>query len=95
MSRKHVVISLIAALILLASTASAATRTVTLKVDGMTCGGCATTVERALKETEGVEDAQVNYERGQAVVRYDDRKVTVARLREVIQGTGFSCEVKR
>lgn len=95
MSRKYVAVSLTAALILLACTASAATRTVTLKVDGMTCGGCATTVERALKETAGVEDAQVNYERGQAVVRYDDRKVTLAKLREVIQSTGFSCEVKR
>jgi copper chaperone CopZ len=48
-----------------------------------------------LKSTDGVEDARVNYESGQAVVRYDDRKVTVARLREVIQSTGFSCEVKR
>ena len=95
MPRKYIAASLLAALILLACTAAAATRTVTLKVDGMTCGGCATTVERALKETAGVEDARVDYERGQAIVRYDDRKVTVRQLREVIQSTGFSCEVKR
>ena len=73
--------------------ASAAIRTATLRVKGMTCGGCATSVEKALKETEGVVEVHVNFERGRAVVRYDDQKVTVAKLREVIQSTGFSCEV--
>jgi len=42
-----------------------------------------------LKRTEGVEDASVSYEKGEARIRYDDQKVTVARLREVINGTGF------
>lgn len=31
----------------------------------------------------------MSYERGEAWVKYDDRKVTVAKLREVIDGTGF------
>jgi mercuric transport protein len=71
------------------------TSTVTLRVKGMTCGGCATSVAQALKSTEGVEDAQVSYERGIAVVKYDDQKVTVAKLREVINNTGFTCEVPK
>lgn len=95
MFRKQLVIGFIAALLLVTATLSAATRTVTLKVEGMTCGGCATTVERALKETAGVEDAQVNYESGQAIVKYDDRKINLRQLREVIKNTGFSCELKR
>ena len=49
-------------------------------------------VETALKSTEGVKNAQVSYERGIAKVRYDDQKVTVAKLREVVNNTGFTCE---
>lgn len=62
---------------------------VTIKVEGMTCGGCAVTVEKALKKTPGVEDAKVSYEKGEAWVKYDDAKVTLAKLREVINSTGF------
>jgi mercuric transport protein len=79
-------------LALSAGIALAKTSTVTLRVKGMTCGGCETSVTQALKSTEGVEDAQVSYERGEAVVKYDDQKVTIAKLREVINKTGFTCE---
>ena len=46
-------------------------------------------IEEALKGTEGVREARVSYERGEAWVRYDDRKVSAAGLREVINRTGF------
>ncbi|MFL6335030.1 MAG: heavy-metal-associated domain-containing protein [Pyrinomonadaceae bacterium] len=72
-----------------AGTAFAATRTVTLRVGGMTCEGCAVTIEKALKDTNGVLDARVSYEKGEAWVKYDDRKVSVRKLRQVINGTGF------
>ena len=68
---------------------SAATRTTTIYVTGMTCGGCAISIEQVLKNTEGVEDARVSFERGVAVVKYDDRKVTAAKLREIISGIGY------
>lgn len=32
----------------------------------------------------------MSFERGEAWVKYDDREVTVARLRQVINDTGFS-----
>ncbi len=67
----------------------AATRTVTLRIGGMTCEGCAVTIEKALKETAGVLEARVSYEKGEAWVRYDDRRVSVRKLREVIKETGF------
>lgn len=82
------------ALTLGASTILAATKTVTIRVKGMTCGGCATSVEKALKSTEGVQEARVSFERGKAVIKYDDQKVTIAKLREVINNTGFFCEVE-
>jgi copper chaperone CopZ len=70
-------------------TAAAFTKTVTIKVDGMKCSKCSTSVSKALKATEGVEDAQVSSEKGEAVIKYDDQKLTETKLREVINSTGF------
>lgn len=97
MRRNRVTVAavLLLSLIICAGSVSAITRTVTLKVRGMTCGGCATSVEKALKSTDGVQDVRVSFERGRAVIKYDDQKVTVAKLREVIQSTGFFCDLKQ
>jgi len=97
MSRRKLLPGFIFALALTfsASAVLAATRTVTLRVRGMTCGGCATSVEKALKSTDGVEDARVSFERGKAVIKYDDQKVTVDKLRAVIQSTGFFCDAEK
>jgi copper chaperone len=97
MSRKQLNLAIVAVTVLALSAglAVAKTSTVTLRVKGMTCGGCATSVEQALKSTEGVEDARVSYERGTAIVKYDDQKVTVVKLREVINNTGFTCELPK
>ena len=69
--------------------ASAITKKATIRVDGMMCAKCSGSVEKALKATEGVEKVEVNLERKEAVVDYDDAKVTEAKLREVINATGF------
>lgn len=70
-------------------TAAAFTKTVTIKVDGMKCAKCSGAVTKALKATEGVEEAEVNHEKGEAVIKYDDQKLTETKLREVINSTGF------
>lgn len=97
MRRYRIAVSAALALVLVFNVGSvlAATKSITIRVKGMTCGGCATSVEEALRSTEGVLDARVSFERGKAVIKYDDQKVTVARLREVINSTGMSCDVGR
>jgi len=70
-------------------TAAAFTKTVTIKVEGMKCAKCSASVTKALKATEGVEDAKVSSDKGEAVIKYDDQKLTEAKLREVINSTGF------
>ena len=70
-------------------TAAAFTKTVTIKVEGMKCAKCSASVSKALKATEGVESAEVSSEKGEAVIKYDDQKLTEAKLREVINSTGF------
>ena len=69
--------------------ALAATKKSTIRVDGMKCAKCSGAVEKALKATEGVEKVEVNLEKKEAVVEYDDAKVNEAKLREVINSTGF------
>ena len=70
-------------------TAAAFTKTATIKVDGMMCSKCSASVSKALKATEGVQEVQVSSEKGEAVIKYDDQKLTEAKLREVINSTGF------
>jgi copper chaperone CopZ len=72
-----------------AATAFAATRTTTIRVAGMKCNQCSSSVAKALKATAGVQEAEVSFEKGQVVITYDDEKVSEAKLREVINGTGF------
>jgi len=76
-------------------TAAAFTKTVTIKVEGMKCAKCSASVSKALKATEGVEDAQVSSEKGEAVIKYDDQKLTEAKLREVINSTGFKAAAEK
>ena len=70
-------------------TAAAFTKTATIKVEGMKCSKCSASVTKALKATEGVEDVQVSSEKGEAVIKYDDSKLSETKLREVINSTGF------
>jgi copper chaperone CopZ len=75
-------------------TAAAFTKTVTIKVEGMKCAKCSSSVTKALKATEGVEDAQVSADKGEAVIKYDDQKLDEAKLREVINSTGFKAKAE-
>lgn len=83
------VVSLVMVLTLGVITASAFTKTVTIKVEGMKCAKCSGAVSKALKATEGVEDVQVSHDNGEAVIKYDDQKLDETKLREVINKTGF------
>jgi len=83
------IVGVVMVLALSVITAAAFTKTVTIKVEGMKCAKCSASVSKALKATEGVEEAQVSSEKGEAVIKYDDQKLTEAKLREVINSTGF------
>ncbi|HWT00812.1 MAG TPA: heavy-metal-associated domain-containing protein [Pyrinomonadaceae bacterium] len=88
-NRVAALLGLVLVLSLVSLSVSAATKTATIRVEGMTCKMCSSSVAKALEATEGVEKVEVSHEKGVAVVQYDDQKVTEAKLREVINGTGF------
>ena len=85
----NLVVSAVLVITLGVITAAAFTKTVTIRVEGMKCEKCSSSVTKALKATEGVESAEVSSEKGEAVIKYDDQKLTEAKLREVINSTGF------
>jgi mercuric transport protein len=87
--RVPALLALILVLSLGAISVLAATKTTTIRVEGMHCKMCSASVAKALKATDGVEKVEVNDAKGEAVIQYDDQKVTEAKLREVINGTGF------
>lgn len=89
------VVSTILVMTLGVITAAAFTKTVTIKVEGMKCAKCSASVTKALKATEGVEDAEVSSEKGEAVIKYDDQKLTETKLREVINSTGFKAAAEK
>ena len=66
---------------------------VTLKIDGMTCGGCVKSVTRVLSQLDGVAQADVSLEKAQAIVNFDENKVQLAALVEAVEDAGFDAEV--
>lgn len=64
--------------------------TITLRVTGMTCGGCENSVKRALGRLDGVGDVEASHA-GQSVrVSLDPARVTVDQIRERIAAIGFT-----
>lgn len=63
--------------------------TATLKIKGMTCGGCVASVERVLKALDGVEAAEVSLDEAQAKVSYSGDRVDLPRLRSAVEDAGF------
>ena len=75
--------------LLAASVAMAAERTVTLAVDNMYCSACPYTVKQSLAKVTGVDEAVVSYEKKTATVTYDDQKTTVAALTAATTQAGY------
>lgn len=61
----------------------------TVKVGGMTCASCVTSVGKALQKVEGVLSAEVNLGAERAYVRYLPDSVTQAQLKEAIESAGY------
>ncbi|TAJ44875.1 heavy metal translocating P-type ATPase [Methanofollis fontis] len=61
----------------------------TLKISGMHCATCAVSIEKALKNVEGVHEANVNLGAEQASVEYDPSVVSAAEIERVVAGAGY------
>lgn len=62
---------------------------VTIPVAGMSCGGCVSSVQRALTRLEGVTSAEASLEPAQVRVDYDPTQRNFASLVSAIEDAGY------
>lgn len=63
-------------------------RKIELKVSGMTCASCATTIEKSLSKLSGVTKAQVNSGTETASIEYDSDKLTLPDWEKAVTDVG-------
>lgn len=60
-----------------------------LKISGMTCTTCITTIEKCLLHLDGVTNAQVNLGNEAAMVEYESAKLNLADLEKAVTDAGY------
>lgn len=60
-----------------------------LKIAGMTCASCASTVEKALNKVDGVFEASVNIATEKGSVEYDPSVLSKNDFKEIVAATGY------
>ena len=64
--------------------------TLTLRVTGMTCGGCENAVKRALGRLEGVSEVTASHVEEKVAVYFDPATVTPDEITARISATGYT-----
>jgi len=63
-----------------------------LTINGMTCTGCSSRLQRVLQATDGIRTASVALETKQASIDYDPAEIGLDAIRSVITDAGFSID---
>ena len=71
----------------------ASSNRITLPIDGMTCAGCVSTVENALKRVDGISYASVNLATEKATVETADSGIDIAAILRSVKMAGYSAPV--
>ena len=64
-------------------------KSVTLKIEGMHCGGCAQNINALVTAETGVRAAEISYEKGEGRILYDPQAITEDQLVATIQKAGY------
>ncbi len=62
---------------------------VTLNLRGMHCASCASSIESVTRSMSGVASSNVNFAIAQAVIEFDDKKISANAIQQKIQDIGF------
>ncbi len=62
-----------------------------LKIKGMHCKSCSMLIADALEEA-GVENSKINPVSGQAIIKFDEKKVTADKIKKTIVAEGYKVE---
>jgi copper chaperone len=63
-----------------------------LKVTGMTCGGCTSSVTKALLAVNGVDDVVVSLATGQVTVQYNEKLTSPEQLKSAVKEAGYGLD---
>lgn len=64
-------------------------QTVTLNVQGMSCGHCVKAVEGSVGELAGVSEVKVNLADAKVEVAFDESQVSLEQIKETIDDQGY------
>jgi copper chaperone CopZ len=62
---------------------------ITYHVHGMHCEACDTSIRQALGRLPGIQDIEIDHERGRVHVHYDDTQTDVLAIKAQIEQAGF------
>ncbi|MDR1230867.1 MAG: sulfite exporter TauE/SafE family protein [Spirochaetaceae bacterium] len=62
----------------------------TFRIGGMTCVHCQNTIEQALRNTDGIASADVDFNSGTASVTYNEAVITADGIAEIVKKLGYS-----
>ena len=63
--------------------------TMEYKISGMTCTSCEHHVRTEINKLEGIVEAKVSYEKRNALVKFDNSKITLVDIEKAINSTGY------
>lgn len=66
-----------------------------LKISGMTCTGCEDHVNHEVNKLNGIVSAKASYEKGNAIVEFDQTKTSEAEIEQAINATGYKVTDKK
>ncbi|XP_023589388.1 copper-transporting ATPase 1 isoform X3 [Trichechus manatus latirostris] len=66
-----------------------------MKVEGMTCHSCTSTIEGKIGKLQGVQRIKVSLENQEATVVYQPHLITVEEIKKQIEAVGFSVFIKK
>lgn len=68
-------------------------KTMTVKITGMSCAGCASHVHTALAKKAGILDNEVRYPGDVALIKYDAAKISPEEIIKTIESTGYKAKL--
>ena len=88
-------LTVVGGMMFLASSAWAATKSITLQVPGMTCPTCPITIKKTLLKQPGVSAVSVMYAKKELVVKFDDVSTTPAAIMKATASVGFPSQIAK
>lgn len=58
-------------------------------IKGMTCSGCEHHVKTEISKLKGIVEVLVSYEKGNAIVRFDNKQTSIEEIENAINSTGY------